>query len=469
MALTITRETALTITPEEVVTLDETQRMHLIGVLTVLAGEGNPAAFEQAVKLACHISRIVTVDEANAVEAAYLQSHMGRQEESARRARENSGSRKTQSSSAGPGTEIIKRGLKTSAEILEEGSRELPWIVESLIPSGAITLMTGSSKAGKTTVLFAVLKCMVDATPWAGQEVEKGTAWILTEEGTHSLTEVHRTVDLTDESPHMFFQLSSRQSLNWESVCDQVGNEIVGLQTQWGNFHFYGVDEAGNYLQPTQPLMSAPRMVVVDTLGAWSAVDDMNDYSKLTKAFGPLQRLRDRTRCAIVVVHHQRKSSGDTTMSSLGSVAITAQTDNIMAINRVTGNVREIKLEGRFREGLEEITVTYDPDAHCYVVGAHDMGGPANESVFGPSKEEMPVLDMFEEGVERPMREIVATRPFPMGVMKLRGIIRRLTEAGQLTTNGHGKNSPNLAYRLTTQEEMTARIARDMATPIAST
>ena len=48
-------------------------------------------------------------------------------------------------------------------------------VVEGLIPSGAITLILGGPKAGKTTTLASLLEAMTTGTPWCGRRYRGDT------------------------------------------------------------------------------------------------------------------------------------------------------------------------------------------------------------------------------------------------------------------------------------------------------
>ena len=414
MDVQVTRETALTITAEEVVQLDEAGRLLLVGLLTNMAGEGMEDAFRQAMTLALHPLRAISIDTATQVELAY-------------RAFVHPDGEPQPYAGPGPGDEIIKRGLKSGRQILDEGSKEVPWIVEALLPSGAVTLVTGGPKSGKTTAMLAIMKCMEVGSPWAGQEVEKGVAWVFTEEGSRSLSEGMRTCGIDAQTPHRFFQNSSRQALTWDDICQQAGNYAASLGE---------VDPAAH---------ERPKLIIFDTFGSWVGTDDINDYAKLTKAFAPLQRLRDQTGCAVVALHHQRKSEGGTIASALGSTALTAQADNVVAMAKGKGNVRILELEGRFRDGLTDFTATFDPQVPGYLSGTHDIG---DDAPWGPTRHELAVLAVFSAWPthEMPMRYIVENRPFGMGSQRVKGVVRRLTERGELVTNGYSKTDPRLTY-----------------------
>ena len=333
----------------------------------------------------------------------------------------------------------IWAGLRSSASIREEASREIPWILEGLIPGGAISLITGDSKSGKTTFLLSVLRSMIDGSSWCGQEVEKATAWVFTEEGSRSLTEAMQVTGLEGDN-HRFYQISSRRTVDWNVFIGKVEKAIISLQREYGE------------LAPDWP----PRLVIIDTFGIWSGCGDLNDYSKATAIYAPLHRLRDATQCAVVLVHHTRKEEGSVISGALGSTALTAQADVVLNLAKGKGNTRKFRSEGRFRGGLEEFKATYSPDLGGYLRGEVEVEGATGAldhselavlALFG-ADEEGPSL--FGSPIEFPMKHLQEYRPKGMGRQNLRGIVRRLCEKGYLEDNGLAKTDPRLSYRVPT-------------------
>ena len=218
------------------------------------------------------------------------------------------------------------------SEVYAEGQIPLEWVVKDLLPMGAVTLFAGGPKVGKTTAFLTWLRAMHLAEPeWCGMEVTPGVCWLYTDEGSRTLA---RAVEKTGipASPHEAFQhrisLASDHDLSWEELCAHIGDEILALQAQ----------EQEAREQGWAVVEVPPRCIIIDTLGTWAGPDDVKDYSRMTRLMLPVKRLRDRTGCAIGLVHHTSKPRGDAAGSPidavLGSQALNGQTDHIVLMTR---------------------------------------------------------------------------------------------------------------------------------------
>lgn len=343
--------------------------------------------------------------------------------------------------------------MRTIGEVRMEGSRARPWLVDGLIPSGAVTLLSAASKAGKTTLMLAVMRAMEDGTPWCGQAVSPGSVWLFTEEGSRSLTEALDMVGLSDHSRHVVVHISDRGEYAWANMIDAIAAKIVRMQQKLDDWLMNAVDSNDEPIESDEPA-SPPRMVIVDTFGAWTGLDDYNSYGKVTKLFDALKRLRDRTQVAVVLAHHNRKTYGDNdtspNQSTLGSTAISAQSDHIISLTKpkASSNIRQIVTEGRFQAALAELTVTFNEDSSTYEVCDPDglLDGELDPKTLA-------VLALFEPLPMSPppllrMSQILAQKPEGVGGPKVRTIINELVASGRLETNGETANSPKFAYRL---------------------
>ena len=343
---------------------------------------------------------------------------------------------------------------RTVGEILIEGKRFRPWVVENLISGGAVTLIGGAPKAGKSTMIYSILKAMEKGEPWCGLAVEQAPAWVYTEEGARSLSEVLTESGIDASSFHRITQVSDRGAMGWDLLCESIAKDVIQHQEAWA------------YADPndetTIPNDSDPRVIIIDTLGAWADLEDFNNYGATGGIFKALKRLRDLTGCSVVVVHHARKTQpgADTgaVASMLGSAAIGANPDTIIALTQGRGEyVRELSIDGRFRGALNAMTISFDPETNRFLAGAH--GEDTNE----PTDKEEAVLGMFTESmnldgtpVEFTMKQLMDGRPKGVGINKVREIVNALLETGHLETNGASKTSPSRAYRLATGEKEVA-------------
>ena len=251
------------------------------------------------------------------------------------------------------------------ADWLNEAADNTMWHLPFIAPAGAITLLTGGPKAGKSQLIWGMLSEALRQNTALGDPVVPGiTVHILTEERPASVKRMVQRVGLADCLPqgeeHPQWYVTGYHDLSdhdWAQMID-------GAAATW------------------QLAGESPDLLVVDTLGRWAtAADgkavDWNDYGQVVGKLAPLSRLSGIfPHMAIVLVHHSRKSGGDTIESALGSAGLTGAVDNIVAIDQPEGGdefTRRLRFAGRIEPqgvgvGVGEKWVRWDSTTglYCY-------------------------------------------------------------------------------------------------------
>lgn len=258
------------------------------------------------------------------------------------------------------------RELRDTADILlEYDAYDREDIVEGLIPSQSITLLTGPPKIGKSTMLYKIIDEMNHGGSFAGRAVKRSTCWILSDESVRTLGPLIHRVGPGIPSYHRFLLFGDFAAWSWETTVTQLITQIRQVRAGgYGpdmNFH----DLSGSY--PKHEEIAPPDVIVVDTLGTWARMQDINAYHHAVQAFSFLKMLRDQTQCAIIVIHHTKKEGGGTVESALGSVGLTGQSDQIMLVSADADDPtkRIITTDGRFdMDG--EFGVSFDREAGTF-------------------------------------------------------------------------------------------------------
>ena len=249
------------------------------------------------------------------------------------------------------------------ADWLDAADDSTMWHLPYIAPAGAITLLTGGPKAGKSQLIWGMLSEALRQNTALGDPVVPGlTVHILTEERPASVKRMVQRVGLADCLPrgeeHPQWYVTGYHDLNdhdWATM-------IEGAMTTW------------------QVAGESPDLLVVDTLGRWAtAADgksvDWNDYGQVVGKLAPLSRMSGLfPHMAIVLVHHSRKSGGDTIESALGSAGLTGAVDNIVAIDEPEGGdqfTRRLRFAGRIEPegagvGVSEKWVRWDSTTGLY-------------------------------------------------------------------------------------------------------
>ena len=312
---------------------------------------------------------------------------------------------------SGAGSSLL-RPLK---EVYESGLTPASWWVNGLIPMGAITLLGGYAKEGKSTVMMNILKHASTGDPWCGMRVPASRVWYLTEEGDPTMAEV-----IEDVGPSLNAPIE----------------HMIGSIHRWGG-NWPGLSQQLCVLFDQAPEEERPTAIIIDTLGGWAAMEDANDYAKITKVMQSLHHLRDHTGCAIVIITHTRKEGGDPIKSILGSTAFVSSVDHIIVMVRVPDHDdhRTLHCTGRLRGAQEEVTIRYNGD------GGFDRVGELIS----------PVLLRFDHQAYRATDIIESMKGMGWGEKRTRREITRLVEAGDLYYSPQPPNPNALLHRTTTR------------------
>jgi RecA-family ATPase len=207
----------------------------------------------------------------------------------------------------------------TAAELLEKEFPPQKWIIPALIGGGLI-MIAGAPKIGKS---WLVLQLAIAAScgglfldVWA---TSTGTLYISLED--------------TDR------RLQSRMR-----ILNAPATDNLRITTQWRD-GYIGID---SYLEKNPDI----GLVIIDTLGRFAGIEDMNDYAATTAALAQLKTIADKRKITVIVVHHARKGENrqgiknDPVEAALGSTGLTGTVDSAITLFRHKDN-EKINYEGK--------------------------------------------------------------------------------------------------------------------------
>jgi hypothetical protein len=220
----------------------------------------------------------------------------------------------------------------TAEEVARLAPSEVTWVAKPFIAEGALTVLDGKPKsAGKTTFLSHVVRKVLGGEPFLDEPTKRTPVVLLTEERAVTFRRVLERAGLTES-------------------CD---------------FHLLFRDEVHG--QPWSDVAKAARarcdetrakLLIVDTLGAFAVGFERSPESMRT-ALAPLYDAA-RSGLAVLAVRHERKSGGTVGESGMGSTAMTAGVDIVLALQRpknYSGSGRVLYARSRFDETPEETAI----------------------------------------------------------------------------------------------------------------
>lgn len=204
---------------------------------------------------------------------------------------------------------------------VESAPLEPDWLWQGYLSPGALTLLAGQPKAGKSTLVAGLLAALEQGWRFLGQPTRKSGALVLTEERLDGLVEKARRFRL-GPGIHRLRR-------------DQIGG------TPWPDLVAQAIEHAER---------EALELLVVDTFAALAGLqgDEENDAGAVLHALEPLQAAADRG-LAVLIVAHQRKAGGRHGSAVRGSNALIGAVDVVTELGRSGGqNARLLTAVSRF-------------------------------------------------------------------------------------------------------------------------
>jgi len=216
---------------------------------------------------------------------------------------------------------------RTLFQLCEDAERELkrPWTWATIARPGAVTLLVGPPKLGKSTLVFDFLNAMIVRRECIGLATELTNVLYVSEEGEVPLAYKGNSERLrgVKRAQYVSFLTSYEAGGDWLGLMKLVDRAVREM-----------ADSPG-FLPPPAPLL-----VVIDTLGFFLGLDDENQAGGVRNALRLIvNRVREHN-FACLLLHHARKATvKDAAWVSQvqGSTAFAGNVDIVVAL---TGDYR---------------------------------------------------------------------------------------------------------------------------------
>jgi len=216
-------------------------------------------------------------------------------------------------------------GVMSFDDLMRRSSEHVDWVIEGILRRSGILLMASRPKVGKSDTARNLAKSIATGSPFLGRRCQQGKVlWIGLEEPVQHLTD---RIDVMQ-----------MHELDVAYVVDQPqGDESIWLR---------GVVE-----------QHKPDLVIIDTIGRFSKIENVNDYSQVVRATQPMLDLRSRLGTTFVLLHHNNAMN-----TTLGSTMWEGFCDSIMSLSRNGDGTRFVQTKQRSGMEMEPTTLTMDPD-----------------------------------------------------------------------------------------------------------
>lgn len=224
-------------------------------------------------------------------------------------------------------------------EVIANAPPEPDWLWTGYVAPGALSLIAGRPKVGKSTLVFGLTAAMLAGRPFGGRKARARGVLLLTEEGIDTLAEKARRFGIAD---HPGFHVLLRRQVRapWP--------EVVERAREYCREHDLDV-------------------FFVDPLDKWVALraDDENKAGPVLQALAPLMQAAGDG-LAVPLVSHQRKATGDHGEAIRGSNALAGAVDVIVEIERVAdvAHARALVGTSRYSSTPEELAIELTDDGY---------------------------------------------------------------------------------------------------------
>ena len=299
--------------------------------------------------------------------------------------------------------------LITADELEGKQFAALTWIVEDILPEGCF-VFAGKPKARKS---------------WAGTHIARAVARGDLVFGKYK-TEPGTVLYLDLESN----QRRMQQRLRQMEIDNQGQPKNLIIATNWGR----GA-EAVEALEAFLLKYTDTVLVVVDILENIRAPREKyaNPYSEDYDAVKPLTMLAEKYHCAILVIHHTRKSKSDDAFDEIsGTTGLAGGVSGMFILSRIPGdeNQSELIVRGRDIESDDKRLLTWNS------IGAHHevIGDPES---FLLTKERAAVLEYLADGTHWRAQDIAEA--IGRSKQSTHNLLHRLKGTGHVKQDASGK------------------------------
>jgi predicted transcriptional regulator len=296
--------------------------------------------------------------------------------------------------------------LTTLADLLAEPPESRRWLWERTFPAGGVSIIAAKPKVGKSTLARNLALRVVRGEPMLGRTTTLGAV--------------------------VYLALEEKRA----EVADHFRRMGAGVN-DGGAIHIH----VGRAPQEALAALAAAihatgaQLAIVDPLFRLIRLSDVNDYASVTNAFEPLVALARDTGCHIACLHHLGKGLREAGDAILGSTAIFAAVDTVIAM-RKRDSLRVVSSIQRYGEDMPETTLAFDVPT-----GIVTEGGLLEHAVLVDAAERL--LGVLESGAlsEAEIRDGVDGDNTAIGKA-----LRALVKMGWLTRDGGGKKGDPYRY-----------------------
>jgi hypothetical protein len=301
----------------------------------------------------------------------------------------------------------------SASELRTQAPAEPLWTWRGYLAPGAVTIVAGKPKAGKSTLAFALADALAQRAPmFLGREVAGGPVVYVSEETTGTLAHKLAAADDLRVLPRDL----AWPKPGWETLIAAVVAEARRIGAV---------------------------ALVIDTLAYWAAMPGDREKDAGT-AQAVMQPLLDAAResFAVLLVMHQRKGGGEDGESLRGSGAFAGAADIVVELERGKNPRERVLLAlSRYPSTPGSLVVNHDAATRAWSVIGEGERGDARSIT-----DRQAILAALGDGKELTRAELEHIIGAPNRQWDRE--LRKLIEEGQVQRSGAGKKNDPHRYSI---------------------
>ena len=301
-----------------------------------------------------------------------------------------------------------KAAVYSLGDLYDMPERDVPWLVDRLLPLGGLSMLVAPPKAGKSTLARVLAVVTAKGGEWLGRDVMQGPVLHLALE--ESLTSIKRHYAAISAPRDGIYVTDLRGVRNRAAEAWKLARAVDA------------------------------RLVIVDTLQRMLNVDDGNDYAQVSRELAPfIEASRDLPDCHLLCIHHARKSGGEHGLEVLGSTALSAAVDTVLSLKRDGGEGQRRMIEGFGRDdaALERTMLTMDANGWIRTEGTKREQDDRDLQAR--------IIDLLDNHAE-PIDKRTIRAEVAADNNAVTRALRQLGETREVVTTGSGKRGDPFLY-----------------------
>ena len=240
--------------------------------------------------------------------------------------------------------ESFSSAVEANAEYL----KRIP-VLDKLLYSSAVSMITGGKHAGKSTLARWMAVCIAKGWPCLKREVVQGpVCYIASDDETMPARQELIRLGWEQNDPLRFLAIGTVSFESRLELLEALAADIAAMRAN---------------------------LVVLDMLFDFVDISDEMSYAGTRNALGRIQDVASKTGAHIVTIHHAPKHAqgGDAAIMALGSQGLAARVSPIILVRRFGPGVHSVvstSVRDPRGEALAESRLTLNPD------GSVVLGGP---------------------------------------------------------------------------------------------